>query len=180
MTIQSFDQAEAMEQRNEETVAANPSAQVPDQGTGGPQECHACSLGRRVARAKSRPNHCHLLHFTRRRPPQEVATGSRLRGNQQTNCRHLRLVIFRLQVLHKNDSIVILQRVYQHTQNENCQCCEGPNNLYQKWQYRDTAPTKNTTSNRKRSRTPKEPMMHDNDKTCFVLKPACLCPNSVR
>ena len=35
-----------------------------------------------------------------------------------------------------------------------------------------------TNNIRKRSRTPNEPMMHDNDKTCFTFQPACLCPNS--
>ena len=51
-------------------------------------------------------------------------------------------------------------------------------NLYQKWQYRDTAPTNTPTGIKKQSRTPNEPKMHDNDKTCFVFRTACLCPNS--
>ena len=62
--------------------------------------------------------------------------------------------------------------------NKDCQGCEGPNCLHQKWQYRDTAPTKTLTRIRKRSRTPNEPKMHDNDKTSFTFQPACLCPNS--
>ena len=57
--------------------------------------------------------------------------------------------IFRLRVFHKIDSIAILKRDDQHTNN-----------------------------NRKRSTTPNEPKMHDNDKTCFTFQPACLCPNS--
>ena len=56
-----------------------------------------------------------------------------------------------------------------------CQGWRGPNNLYQKWQYRKTVPT-NTP--KEQSRTPNEPKMHDNDKTCFVFRTACLCPNS--
>ena len=59
-----------------------------------------------------------------------------------------------------------------------CQGCKGPNSLYQKWQYRDTAPTNTPTRIKKRSRTPNEPKMHDNDKTCFTFRTACLCPNS--
>ena len=46
MAFYSFDQAEALERRNDETVAASGSAQVPDQGTGEPQECRACSPGK--------------------------------------------------------------------------------------------------------------------------------------
>ena len=88
------------------------------------------------------------------------------------------LWIFRLRVLHKIDSIGILQRVYQHTQNRSCHCCEGPNNMYQKYQYRDTAPPINRQRGKKQLRTPSEPKMQENDKTCFVIQPACLCPNS--
>ena len=39
-------------------------------------------------------------------------------------------------------------------------------------------PTKNTNNNDERLRTPNEPKMHDNDKTCFVFPTACLCPDS--
>ena len=59
-----------------------------------------------------------------------------------------------------------------------CQSCRGPNNLYQEWQYRDTAPTNAPTTIKKRSRTPSEPKMHDNDKARFVFRTACLCQNS--
>ena len=48
----------------------------------------------------------------------------------------------------------------------------------QEWQYRDTAPTNTPTGIKKQSRTPNEPKMHDIDKTCFVFRTACLCPNS--
>ena len=50
--------------------------------------------------------------------------------------------IFRLRVLHKIDSKVILL----HTLDKNCHRCEGPNNLFQKWQYRETAPTNTPTT----------------------------------
>ena len=60
------------------------------------------------------------------------------------------LWIFRLRVLNKIDSIVMLQRVHQHTR-QNCRGCEGPNSLSQKWEYRGTAltntPTRKETTN---------------------------------
>ena len=58
-----------------------------------------------------------------------------------------------------------------------CQGWRYPNNMYQKWQYRDTAPTNTPTGINEQSRTPNEPKMHDNDKTCFVFRTACLCSN---
>ena len=39
-------------------------------------------------------------------------------------------------------------------------------------------PTNTPTRIKKRSKTPNEPKMHDNDKTCFTFRTACLCPNS--
>ena len=59
-----------------------------------------------------------------------------------------------------------------------CQGCEGPNNLFLKWQYRDTAPTNTPTGIKKQSEILNEPKIHDNDKTCFVFRTACPCPNS--
>ena len=88
------------------------------------------------------------------------------------------LWIFRLRVLRKIDSIGILLSVYQHTQNRSCDSFEGPNNMYQKWQYRDTAPPthhqreKNNCGRRVNQRCT---IM---TKLVFVFQPACLCPNS--
>ena len=39
-------------------------------------------------------------------------------------------------------------------------------------------PPKNTNSNDERLRTPNEPKMHDNGKTCFAFQTARLCPNN--
>ena len=66
----------------------------------------------------------------------------------------------------------------QQTPNKNCHSCESPNNLYHKWQYRVTAPTNTPTGIKKQSRTPNEPTMHDNDKSCYAFLTACLYPNS--
>ena len=54
-------------------------------GIGAPKECPP---GRKAAHAKRRPSRCRLLGNTRKRPPHKVATCSRRRGSQLTNCRH--------------------------------------------------------------------------------------------
>ena len=65
-----------------------------------------------------------------------------------------------------------------HNEQRLVKVAEGPNNLNQKWQYRDAAPTNTPTRIKKKSKTPNEPKMHDNDKTCFTFQPVCFCPNS--
>ena len=47
----------------------------------------------------------------------------------------------------------------------------GLNYLFQKWQYRGTAPT-NTIVNATGPKT------HDSDESVFGFQPACVCPNS--
>ena len=59
--------------------------------------------------------------------------------------------ISRLRILNKNNDTVASSQTHTHT-NQNCRGCEGPKNLYQKWQYRDTAATETQTQTRKLSR----------------------------
>ena len=86
----SFDQDSALVRRSDKTPAASVPAQVPDYGTGAPQEWHAYSPSKKAAHTRHRPSRCRLVGSTRKRPPHEVATGSRRRGKMQTYCRHQR------------------------------------------------------------------------------------------
>ena len=96
---------------------------------------------------------------------------------EQLTQRNRQLWILCLRIFHKIDSIVILQRVYQHTQ--------GKVVAVAKVQIISPrsgsivvllSPTHQNEG--KQTMTPDDPKMRDKDRTCFTFQPACLCPSS--